>query len=244
MKTELKIGDSVRVKEGIKVPDYEEFDMSNWQGRITQFSDEYGTVEIKWDSITLKTMPLEFIENSIDEGCEYSVMWLEKSEVEKAEPRDKDSDVERIKNELEKEYGNLSFDEQEKRIAKILKKKNIEVNMDNLKVYFTYLKANIKFPCKLTGMEDFQWEEPYLLGGWSKKEYERLKKENASYTDEFELMGFDDEIEDGSGIFVKVKRISDKKEFTLPLWDLKTISRKDQNNELISDYSSWMTNFK
>jgi hypothetical protein len=38
-----------------------------------------------------------------------------------------------------------------------------------------YLKRNIEFPCQLTGIEDFPWEEYYVFGPGSKKEYEKLK---------------------------------------------------------------------
>jgi hypothetical protein len=41
MKMEIKIGDSVRVKPGVKDPDYEN-DMSGWQGRITHIDTDEG----------------------------------------------------------------------------------------------------------------------------------------------------------------------------------------------------------
>ena len=40
----------------------------------------------------------------------------------------------------------------------------------------------------MTGIEDFQWEEPYVIGGWSQKEYERLKKTQPSYRDHYDLL--------------------------------------------------------
>ena len=79
------------------------------------------------------------------------------------------------------------MDDQDKRIREILGK-DCECNIQNVLKYFVYLKTTIRYPCRLTGMEDFPWEEPYVLGGWDKKEYEKLKKDNPSYTDEYELV--------------------------------------------------------
>jgi hypothetical protein len=53
-----------------------------------------------------------------------------------------------------------------------------------------YLKENIELPCILTGIEDFPWEEKYVFGYGNKKEYEKLKKENPSFKDKFEILDF------------------------------------------------------
>ena len=65
------------------------------------------------------------------------------------------------------------MDDQDKRIYEILGK-DCEHNSQNTLKYFNYLKSKIKYPCRLTGMEDFLWEEKYVIGGWNKKEYDRL----------------------------------------------------------------------
>lgn len=137
-----------------------------------------------------------------------------------------------------------SFEEEEKRINEILYTEDVSVNLENLNRYFNYLKINLIAPCILTGMEDFDWEEPYILGGWSKKEYEKLKLTNPSYTDEFEFIKLVEEYDDWKGIFVSVKRISDKKVFSIPLWDLKVVDKKNPNFQIVSVYSSWMTNYR
>ena len=90
-----------------------------------------------------------------------------------------------------------------------------DVDTETLKRYLDYLKQNLEFPCQLTGIEDFPWEEYYVIGPGSKKEHERLRKTRPSYMDTYELLSFDDEVESNSGIFVNVKRVSDKKKFTL-----------------------------
>ena len=65
------------------------------------------------------------------------------------------------------------MDTQEQRIEKILSG-DCEVGKETSSKYLKYLSNSIKFPCLLTGIEDFPWEEPYILGGGNRKEYERF----------------------------------------------------------------------
>jgi hypothetical protein len=242
----MKRGDSVKVKQGTFDPDLNQFDMSGWQGRITDIAPDNNSnlVEIAWDSITLKHLPKEFIENSIEEGYDYSIMVLGKEDIELTKPRDKEIDVEKQIEKTEVIYHHSAFDEQERRIAKILSDEDLSVTQEKQNLYFDYLQKNIQNKIMLTGMEDFPWEEKYLFGGWSKKEYEELKKTQASYTDKFEFLKLSDDIDETYGIIAKVKRVTDKKQFMLPLWDLKCINESSRDYELISDYSFWMTNYR
>ncbi|HEY9295974.1 MAG TPA: hypothetical protein VIQ31_06310, partial [Phormidium sp.] len=92
---------------------------------------------------------------------------------------------------IDEENGEFNkIEEFEKRIELIFKNKNLEVNEKNLLLYMEYLKKNIELPCHLTGSEDFEWEEQYVIGDGNKKEYERLKKTNPSYTDTFKFLKF------------------------------------------------------
>jgi hypothetical protein len=141
-------------------------------------------------------------------------------------------------NESEDEY-----EEQEKKIMAILDTEKLDVTKNTLKTYLKYLKKHVELPCQLTGIEDFDWEERYVFGFGSKKEYEELKKTQPSYKDNFSLINFIDDIDDEcDGIFVNVQRVSDKKKFTLPLADLKSTDRKSENYQLLEDYSVWFVN--
>lgn len=138
------------------------------------------------------------------------------------------------------------FEEQEKRIAKILGEDEVpQVNKDALRRFLGYLKKNLRFPCLLTGIEDFKWEEYYIIGPGSKEEHERLRKANPSYMDAFELLSFDEEVDVDNGIFVRVRRTSDKKKFVLPLAELKaTIAKQSKNYQLLDDFSVWFWNYR
>jgi hypothetical protein len=135
------------------------------------------------------------------------------------------------------------FEKQEKRIISILGTKKLDVTRKTLSTYLKYLKNHVEIPCQLTGIEDFEWEEAYVFGFGSKREYQELKTTQPSYTDKFNLIDFIDDIDDEyDGIFVNVQRLSDKKQFILPLADLRSTDRKSKNYQLLNDYSVWFVN--
>ncbi len=119
-----------------------------------------------------------------------------------------------------------------------------EAALDALAAHF---QANLKLPCQVTGREDFRWEEPYVLGELSPREYKELKKSQPSYTDLFELLGVD---RDGGSIWMlfgedicaHVRRISDGKVFVLGLAELEVIDEKSPNHQLLHDYALWFVN--
>ena len=136
-------------------------------------------------------------------------------------------------------------DRQLKRIARIFDKDEPpEVNEETLMIFLDHLRRNVELPCILTGSEDFEWEEYYVIGPGSKKEHERLRKTQASYLDAFELIGFDDEVNEDQGILVHVRRTSDKKRFWLPLDYLKTEVKRSKNYRLLDDYAVWFANYR
>lgn len=129
-------------------------------------------------------------------------------------------------------------------IQQILDREDYLVTEENQGKFFEYLSEHIKYPCVVTGTEDFSWEEPYVLGIFDEEEYKRLKKTRPSYTDMYKLIGPVKIIDDLYGIMAKVRRISDKRVFVLPLWDLKTADIRDPNTRLLEAYSFWMTNYR
>ncbi len=52
-----------------------------------------------------------------------------------------------------------------------------------------------------------------------------------------------DEYDDDSyGLFAKVRSVSDRKQFIIPLCDLETTDKKSKNHGLLDDYSCWYVN--
>ncbi len=127
----------------------------------------------------------------------------------------------------------------EQKLEEILGTTNLEVNPTNLKKYLKYLKQNLTIPCLVTGMEEFEWEEHYTMGPGSKKEYQKLKKTQPSYTDQFNLLKLDNKLDVEYGILAVLERTTDNQKFTLPLADLETVVEDSINAELLEDYSMW-----
>lgn len=75
-------------------------------------------------------------------------------------------------------------------------------------------------------------------------EYEELKKTRPSYTDHYRFLSLDDDYDEDMGSYVNVRRISDKKEFVLPLADLEAVDKKSKNYQILHDYSVWFVNYR
>lgn len=131
----------------------------------------------------------------------------------------------------------------EAKIKSILKTDDLEVNLKNLNRYLKYLKEQIKLPCYLTGTEEFFWEEEYLFGAGSKKQYQKLKQTNPSYTDVFLFTQFNPKLDELDGIQVDVKRVNDNRKFTLSLAELEVTDESSPNYQIIEDYLTWFVNY-
>ncbi len=94
------IGESVVVKPGVKDPDTGR-DIGGWQGRISAILDGAQILTIRWDSLTLGSMPEAFLAWSEEEGLSWSEMNLSPEEVESAAARDTEDDVAAATAELE-----------------------------------------------------------------------------------------------------------------------------------------------
>lgn len=261
-KVEFSVDDSVVIKEGTLDPDYGN-DISGWQGRIYEIDDNFDDplIRIKWDSITLRNMPRSIIEDSEKDDLVWSTMDMYASDLEPTKPRDRKEEVAKTLEMISEKYDLEEFDDgdtgliedeietdqQMKRIQAILRvtdEEDMVVNDENLEKYFQYLNKNIVFPCIVTGIEDFRWEEFYVLGPGDKDEYEELKKTQPSYTDHYRILSFDDHYDEDNGILANVSRISDKGKFTLPLEDLEAVDRTSINYQILDDYSVWFVNYR
>ncbi|MBE9185205.1 hypothetical protein IQ270_10880 [Microcoleus sp. LEGE 07076] len=131
----------------------------------------------------------------------------------------------------------------ERKIRTILGNKKINADLKNTIKYLDYLKRNLQVPCHVTGIEEFEWEEEYLMGFGTKKEYARLKKTLPSYTDKFTIHRLEDFSIHEGGIFVEVQRVGDRKKFMLRLAELESVDDLPPNNHILHDYSVWWINY-
>jgi len=105
-----------------------------------------------------------------------------------------------------------------------------------------HLRQRLPLPIRVTGIEDFPWEEPYVLGVLDKEEYQELKESQPSYKDEFDLLDIG-EPEEHDDLVAEIKRVSDGKVFNIGLSWLRTIDKKDTLYNVLNDYSVWHCNY-
>lgn len=114
--------------------------------------------------------------------------------------------------------------------------------------WFSHLLAKLELPCEVIGKEDFRWEEPYILGIGSEKEYLRLCREQPSFQDVYSLEGIQTTPENSAwamrsdDIGARVRRADDGKEFVLGLSELTTRDVDSAKALLLDDYSMWFWN--
>ncbi len=139
------------------------------------------------------------------------------------------------------EDGEFEKDAQDERIETVLGTDDIAVSRKLLNVYDEFLRKNLKLPCRLTGGCSFEWEDKYILGYGDDNEYNKMRKQKASHLDHYDLSGFVG-VKRSLGVVVSVKRVSDNKNFELPLADLEIVDKQAENYQIVDDYGVWFTN--
>jgi hypothetical protein len=224
MKSNLKIGDSVVVKQGVKEPDLEEFEMGGWQGRITdidtKLNKDHILITIEWDSLTLVQIPSDYIVQSEIDGFDWSGLVLYDSDLEKSVPRDKKENVKKAKDKLSDECYWASLGEQGLRISKILHGVNPHNEMKSLQKWVDHLDKELTFPIQAIVTES---EDDWLIK-----------------SGDIVLIKSFTHIVDMYGIIAKIRLNGKKYEF--PLCDLEVIDKTQANFQLIDDYRTWFGN--
>ena len=114
--------------------------------------------------------------------------------------------------------------------------------------FYQHLTQSLQLPCDVTGIEDFRWEEYYVLGPGEEGEYEKLCKTQPSYQDSFDLLSIEKEVISewmmfgGEDLVARVRRKSDGKEFYLGLAEIEIVDKTHPNYQLLDDYSVWFVN--
>ena len=140
------------------------------------------------------------------------------------------------------------MDAQDARIAAVVGDDDESNFGDCVDKFCEFLKKSLQLPCDVTGIEDFRWEECYVIGPGDPKEHERLRQTQPSFQDTFELLAIEQDVfsewmmfydEDIAG---HVRRKSDGKEFHLGLAELEAVDTKSRNYQLLYDFSVWFVN--
>lgn len=80
----IKIGDYVRVKKGIRDPDFGSFVIGGFQGTVFSVDESPNEtiVGIKWDEETLSKMPRKMLKRCLKDNFEHDKMYLLFDEIE------------------------------------------------------------------------------------------------------------------------------------------------------------------
>ena len=146
--------------------------------------------------------------------------------------------------------GTRSFDKQFERIDRIIGTGGKVSFKDALERFHEHLQNTVQLPCEVTGIEDFKWEESYIIGPGDPKEHEQLRKKQPSYQDVFDLLAIHKGIVSkwmlfpGRDLAAHVRRTSDGKEFCLGLAELKVVDKRPQNFQPLGDYALWFANYQ
>lgn len=139
----------------------------------------------------------------------------------------------------------IDYDAQEERIEAIIGDDESLTFDDAVVKFYEHLRRSLQLPCYVTGDEDFQWEEYYVLGPGSPIEYQKLRETQPSYQDIFELRSIANDVYSEWKLFYDeilvghVCRTSDGKEFYLGLTEIVPVDKESANCRLLHDYSVW-----
>jgi Calcium binding len=221
----VQIGAKVRVKSGIRDPDFPDIPLGGWSGTITEVGTKPPVMFlIEWDRRTLAQMHPVYRKRCERDGLEFEAMWLGEEDIE---PDDGASVP--IEQPTEIKTPPLSEKDQDDRVRKVFGLTHDDplpdVSRQTLLTYHRYLTANLKFP-----FNAYYGEEE--VGQFARK---RATIAVSGLLDPVRK-GLDEE----DGLFCKGRGRGEK--FEVPLAEIE-VRKKDPNFKLISDYAYWFVNW-
>jgi len=144
----LQTGAKVRVKSGIRVPDFSDIPLGGWSGTITEVDAKPPvTFLIEWDRRTLDQMHPVYRKRCERDGLELQSMWLGEEDIEPD-----DGTPVSMEQPTQIKTLPLSEKDQDDRVRMALGLTHDDplpdVSGKYLQVYYRYLAANLKCPFK------------------------------------------------------------------------------------------------
>jgi len=222
MQWQLKVGDSVVVKEGVKDPDTGG-SIGGYQGRVIDIGEDangHTYVSVQWDSLTLKSIPLSSIEPMEEEGLDWAMFYLGIEDVEPAMERDTSAQVRRAIREIANPVRWVHWGAEGRRIQQVLAGIDREDTMAALKAWEHDLMKKLTFPFDAV-ISEYQ-ESGYLQAG------DPLSVRHIRGVDEH------------YGLLVELRR--GRESYDFPLCDLAVRDENSPNYQPAQDYSVWFAN--
>ena len=221
----IKIGNNVKVKEGVNDPDDEDYSIAGWQGWVVEVYDENLSAEnaenlqfmLAWDSVTLKNIPRTRLIELEREGYDWTMMCLDINDVDIATPRDKMEDAEAVSEALSDDIYWEGMGEEGEQIVQILG--NAQTSKEAYKAWEVFLRKELTFPF---AAEYYSYDEPIIP--------------NESNINALKLESID--VDFGISVVVSFKNAT----YQVALSDLDIKNEKSPNFKALDLYSTWFTN--
>lgn len=218
--SKFKIGQVVRINDGVKDVDFG-VDIGGWHGRIQELKPQDNIMLIAFDSITLRQMPIEFVDSCEEEGMDWAQYYIGYDEVTPAAVRDTVVDVKTAVGELAAKTGWSFLGEEGQEINAILADIDINDTAAQMAAWGDYLAAALTFPFKAVVDE---WQDP---------------RSPLKSGDLVRVLSIHD-VDEMYGVLVNVKRKYSR--FVFPLCDLKAFDAKSPNHDPVQLYAVWYAN--
>ncbi len=217
----FKVNDSVVVKSGVQDVDFD-VDIGGWQGRVEEVEprEREGILLIHWDSVTLREMPDEMIEGCEKQGLSWALYPIPASDVEPARPRDTQTDVDRVVEELEKKHAWIGIGPEGRAIQEVLAGVDPDDEVAAFDAWNDHMEEHLDFPFEAK-VNEFQERGP-LRGG---DQVTVVSIAGLDYT---------------YGVIVHLRRGGQWYDF--PLCDLAVLDTSSPNHDLVQEYRVWFAN--
>jgi len=221
----FQVGNKVRVKYGVIVPDFPDIPLGGWTGTVTEVeqTDDQITYEIKWNKRTLNGMHPVYLKRCERDGLEMESMRLGEEDIEPD-----DGTQVSLEQPTQIKTPPLSERDQDDRVRMVFGLTHDdpipEISLETLLAYHRYLTANLKFP-----FNAYCGEEE--VGPFSRK------RATMTVTGLLDPMREGLDVEDG--LVCKGRGRGDEIEVTLAEIE----AGKNPNFKLISDYAYWFYNW-
>ena len=212
----FRSGDKVRVKQGVRDPDFADIPLGGWVGTIREVSQAKGEVTylIAWHKATLRVMHPIYKKRCERDGLEMESMWLGDADLEP-------DDGTRVAIEQPTQIVTkpLSEKDRDDRVRMALGLTHDDPLPDaswkTLRTYHRYLAANLKFPFRVRSEMDGESLTVHRL--LNPREYD---------------------LDEGDGLLCEARNTEGT--FLVPLSDLDDAVG---NHKLVSDYGYWFHNY-
>jgi hypothetical protein len=219
-KTEFQIGQSVRVNVGVKDED-SGLEMTGWHGRIRELDPDNKIMLIAFDSVTLRALPLEYVDQCEEEDLDWTIYYIGYDDVTPAPARDSEADVETAANEIAAQAGWSFLGEGGREINAILSDVDIDDEMGQMEAWYDHFEQSLTFPFTAVVDESQERGSPVRAG------------------DQVKVLALAD-VDDLYGVLVKIKH--KLRTFIFPLCDLKAVDKASSNHHLVYLYAVWFAN--